>query len=34
MPLLKTAALHLTAGIARVRQQRATRAWLALRWRP
>jgi hypothetical protein len=34
MPLLKTAALHLTAGIARVRQQRATRAWLALHWRP
>lgn len=34
LPLLETAGLDLTAGIARVRQDKKTRAWLALRWRP
>ncbi|MEK6371086.1 MAG: hypothetical protein AABO58_00135 [Acidobacteriota bacterium] len=34
LPIVKAAGLDLTAGIARVRQQRKTRAWLAMRWRP
>jgi Tol biopolymer transport system component len=34
MPLVKTAGLQLTAGIARVRIERKTRAWLAVRWKP
>jgi hypothetical protein len=34
MPLVKTPALQLTAGIARVRLERKTRGWLAVRWRP
>ena len=34
IPLLKTPALQLTAGVARVRIARKTRAWLAFRWRP
>jgi len=34
MPLVKTPALQLTAGIARVRIERKTRAWLGVRWRP
>jgi len=34
LPLVKAAGLDLTAGVARVRQERKTRAWLALRWRP
>ena len=33
-PLVKAAGIGVTAGVARVRQERATRAWLALRWRP
>lgn len=33
-PLVKAAGLDVTAGVARVRQERATRGWLALRWRP
>jgi len=33
-PLLKAAGLDVTLGVARVRQERATRGWLALRWRP
>jgi hypothetical protein len=33
-PLVKAAGIDVTAGVARVRQERATRAWLALRWRP
>jgi hypothetical protein len=34
LPLLKALSLDLTAGIARVRPENKTRAWLALRWRP
>jgi len=34
LPIVKAAGLDLTAGIARVRQERKTRAWLAMRWRP
>ena len=34
MPLVKAAGIDITAGVARVRQERATRGWLALRWRP
>ncbi|HSY52760.1 MAG TPA: hypothetical protein VLC46_28425 [Thermoanaerobaculia bacterium] len=34
MPLVKTPALQLTVGIARVRVAAKTRAWLALRWQP
>ncbi|HXH39628.1 MAG TPA: hypothetical protein VNN08_13435 [Thermoanaerobaculia bacterium] len=34
IPLVKTPALQLTAGVARVRIARKTRAWLALRWQP
>jgi hypothetical protein len=34
MPLVKAAGFDVTAGIARVRQERAVRGWLALRWRP
>jgi hypothetical protein len=34
IPLVKTPALQLTAGVARVRVVRKTRAWLALRWQP
>jgi hypothetical protein len=33
-PLVKAAGFDLTAGIARVRQERAVRGWLAIRWRP
>jgi hypothetical protein len=33
-PLVKAAGFDVTAGIARVRQERAVRGWLALRWRP
>src|SRR5205085_11849784 len=33
-PLVKAAGLDVTVGVARVRQERATRGWLALRWRP
>ena len=33
-PLVKAAGFDLTAGIARVRQERAVRGWLAVRWRP
>ena len=34
MPLVKTPGLQLTAGVARVRIEAKTRAWLALRWQP
>jgi hypothetical protein len=34
MPLVKTPALQLTAGIARVRLERKTRGWVAVRWKP
>jgi hypothetical protein len=34
MPLLKSAGMDLLAGIARVRPEDRTRAWVALRWRP
>ena len=34
MPIVKTPALQLTGGIARVRLTRKTRAWLTMRWRP
>jgi hypothetical protein len=34
LPIVKAAGLDLTAGVARVRQERKTRAWLAMRWRP
>ena len=34
LPIVKAAGLDLTLGIARVRQERRTSAWLALRWRP
>jgi len=34
MPLVKTAALQLTAGIARVRLERKTRGWVSVRWKP
>jgi hypothetical protein len=34
MPLVKTPALQLTAGIARIRIQRKTRGWLGVRWKP
>jgi hypothetical protein len=33
-PLVKAAGIDVTAGVARVRQERATRGWVALRWRP
>ncbi|HKS25741.1 MAG TPA: hypothetical protein VJZ76_23325 [Thermoanaerobaculia bacterium] len=33
-PLVKAAGFDLTAGVARVRQERAVRGWLAIRWRP
>ncbi|HEV2718558.1 MAG TPA: hypothetical protein VG323_00955, partial [Thermoanaerobaculia bacterium] len=33
-PLVKAAGFDVTAGVARVRQERATRGWVALRWRP
>lgn len=33
-PLLEAAGMQLTAGLARVRPDHRTRAWLALRWRP
>ena len=33
-PLVKAAGFDLTAGIARVRRERAVRGWLAVRWRP
>jgi hypothetical protein len=34
MPLVKTPALQLTAGIARIRLERKTRGWVAVRWKP
>jgi hypothetical protein len=34
MPLVKTPALQLTAGVARVRIERKTRGWVGVRWRP
>ncbi|MEA2416968.1 MAG: hypothetical protein QOI58_3625, partial [Thermoanaerobaculia bacterium] len=34
MPLLKTPALQLTAGIAQVRLTRKTRGWVGVRWKP
>jgi hypothetical protein len=34
MPLVKTASLQLTAGIARVRMERKTRGWVGVRWKP
>jgi hypothetical protein len=34
MPIVKAAGVDVTAGVARVRQERANRAWLAIRWRP
>jgi hypothetical protein len=34
MPLVKTPALQLTAGIARVRIERQTRGWVGVRWKP
>jgi hypothetical protein len=34
MPLVKTPALQLTAGIARVRIERKTRGWVGVRWKP
>jgi hypothetical protein len=34
MPLVKTPALQLTAGIARVRVERKTRGWVGVRWKP
>ena len=33
-PLVKAAGFDITVGVARVRQERATRGWAALRWRP
>jgi hypothetical protein len=33
MPLVKTPALQLTAGIARVRIERKTRGWVGVRWK-
>jgi hypothetical protein len=32
--LVKTPALQLTAGIARVRIERKTRGWVGVRWKP
>jgi hypothetical protein len=34
MPLVKTPALQLTAGVARVKIERKTRGWVAVRWKP
>lgn len=34
IPLLKTPALQFTAGIARIRIEHKTRAWVAVRWKP
>ena len=34
MPLVKAAAVELIVGVARVRPERKTRAWIALRWQP
>ncbi|HEX9460483.1 MAG TPA: hypothetical protein VGA84_15125, partial [Thermoanaerobaculia bacterium] len=34
MPLVKTPALQLTAGVAQVRLTRKTRGWVAVRWKP
>lgn len=34
MPIVKTPALQLTGGVARVRLTGKTRAWLTMRWRP
>ncbi|MGA8807691.1 MAG: hypothetical protein WB973_07410 [Thermoanaerobaculia bacterium] len=34
MPLVKTPALQLTAGIAQVRLTRKTRGWVGVRWKP
>jgi len=33
-PLVKAAGVDITVGVARVRQEHATRGWVALRWRP
>jgi len=34
MPIVKAAGLDLTVGIARVRPEQKTRAWIAMRWHP
>jgi hypothetical protein len=34
MPLVKIPAIHLTAGIARIRIERKTRGWVGVRWKP
>jgi hypothetical protein len=34
MPLVKTPALQLTAGVARVKVTKKTRGWVAVRWKP
>jgi hypothetical protein len=34
MPLVKTPALELTAGVAQVRVTRKTRGWVGVRWKP
>jgi hypothetical protein len=34
MPLVKTPALQLTAGLARARIERKTRGWVGVRWKP
>jgi hypothetical protein len=34
VPLVKTPALRLTAGVAHVRMTRKTRGWLGVRWKP
>jgi hypothetical protein len=34
IPLLKSAAMEFLAGVARVRPEERTRAWIAFRWRP
>jgi hypothetical protein len=34
MPLVKTPALQLTVGIARVQSEHKTRGWLGVRWKP
>jgi hypothetical protein len=33
-PILKLAAFDVTAGVARVIDDRKTKLWLSLRWRP
>jgi hypothetical protein len=34
MPIVKTPALQISGGIARVSVTHKTRAWLTMRWRP